>query len=303
MSQDINAMMTGFADSLNKYMGLSVANGLERQKEVRKNALELEKGKELKIFEGQVDLAKTTATKLYEQTIAGKVDPETAASISPDGAKWVEGFHKANSRFPTVDEFDKGFGHSVKSDENKLRRQDQNDARMNRFVMSHTDKLAAAKIPELLTTYNELASVMKTKKDVAGIGMADGLVPNFLLSDEGKANRTNLQQIANTILQQRSGAAVSDQEYKRFLTEMRGGKMPDEGTLRKHIGKMGKDIHNFISLREAGIPKEALELYKSHPGAITSDQVDMFDGNTKGVAANKKGSGKPTQDDPLGLGI
>lgn len=151
----------------------------------------------------------------------------------------------------------------------KLQEQQQLEAR----VQKHATEMQKNNLPELVGTYNELQDVFSSGGDVAGIGLLDSHVPGMLLSPEGTRNRTNLQQMANALLKQRSGAAVSDQEYRRFLLELQAGKMPTEKAIKTHLGKMGMDAKTVIGQLEAGLPSAALEEYKSHPGSVTSADV------------------------------
>jgi len=141
-------------------------------------------------------------------------------------------------------------------------------------VQKHSTEMQKANMPELVNTYNELQDVFASGGDVAGIGAVDSHVPGFMLSPEGIRNRTNLQQMANSLLKSRSGAAVSDQEYKRFLLELQAGNMPTEKAIKAHLGKMGTDAKTIIGQLEAGLPSAAMEEYKSHPGSVTSADVN-----------------------------
>lgn len=157
-------------------------------------------------------------------------------------------------------------------------------------VQKHAIEMQNANLPELVNTYNELQDVFSSGGDVAGIGLVDSHVPGMMLSPEGVRNRTNLQQLANALLKQRSGAAVSDQEYRRFLLELSAGAMPTEKAIKTHLGKMGTDAQTVIGQLEAGLPSAALEEYKSHPGSISSSDVKnpgaLFNqNNTAGVPA------------------
>lgn len=304
-NQNVEGLLTGLASSLNSYLGTNIANAQKQQAETHKIGLELAKGKELEQYKSGLDLergkelelnkqglelTKQQGLELYKQHLQGTVDEKTAAAISPKHAEIVRGWAAAhNGELPPLEVADKLFDDIAKTNDSKIRRDEMSEARMNRFVNAHSNKLTQLKVPEVLTTYNELAAVFKTGKDVAGIGALDSFKPNVFLSEQGSANRTNLAQLCNILLNTRSGAAVSDHEYKRFLKETSGGKLQDEATVRKHLGKMGKDTRNLIAQQEAGIPTEALEIYKSHPGAITSDQVDLYDGNKPGVEASSAG--------------
>jgi hypothetical protein len=291
MAQDINSLLTGFSNSLNQYLGLGIQNQMQQQNETRKAALDLEKGKQLKAYDAEMDLAKSSALKAYELTLAGKIDPEAAASLFPEAAKVVEDFNKTNGRMPTVDEFKSLSDSRGKNEENKLRQQELGDQRMNRFIEKHATNLANDQIPSLVTAINELVDTFNSGKNVEGIGLAESYVPNLFLGEQGVRNRTNLHQVANVLLKQRSGAAVTDQEYARFLKELQAGKIPDEKSIRTHLGKIAQDAKSLVALRESSIPKKALEEYKARPGAITSDQIKEIKFTPKEAEKNTNNPG------------
>lgn len=160
------------------------------------------------------------------------------------------------------------------SEDRKARRDLQERQQLETKVQRHATEMQKAGLPELVSTYNELHDVFTSGKDVKGLGFLESHVPGALLSSEAVRNRTNLQQMANALLKSRSGAAVSDQEYRRFLLELQAGKFPTERSIKAHLGKMGQDARTIIGQLEAGLPQEALQEYKSHPGAVTATDVN-----------------------------
>jgi hypothetical protein len=190
--------------------------------------------------------------------------------MSPKHASLVEDFNKNNKRYPTVDEAKKLFDNF---DNQSRRDTDLNEQRLNRFLNKHADSLAKAGVPELIGAYNELADQFNTGKNVEGVGTAESYIPNLFIGPQAARNRTNMQQIANALLKQRSGAAVSDQEYRRFLLELQAGKIPSERAVKAHMGKIGLDLKGLVGTLESGLPKDALDEYAVRPGAITSSMV------------------------------
>jgi hypothetical protein len=165
------------------------------------------------------------------------------------------------------------------------KRQLQEQQAMEGKVQKHAATLQNESLPELVATYNQLAPVFESGKDVPGVGLLDSHVPGFMLSAGGKEVRTNLQQLSNALLKARSGAAVTDPEYRRFLLELQAGSVPTEEAIRVHLSKMGQDAKTVIGQLEAGLPEEALATYKSRPGAVTSDSVKVFEPKASSTVA------------------
>jgi hypothetical protein len=80
------------------------------------------------------------------------------------------------------------------------------------------------------------------KVDVEGIGLLGNLRPDFLTSSQDVSFRQNVAKLANTLLKARSGAAVTDQEYARFLREVGSGNFSNEIDLLNGLKKMKQDI-------------------------------------------------------------
>lgn len=78
--------------------------------------------------------------------------------------------------------------------------------------------------------------------DIGGIGLGAGLRPDFMTSKGDVSFRQNVQGLANQLLKARSGAAVTDQEYARFLKEIGSGNFSSESNLMDGLRKMRDDI-------------------------------------------------------------
>lgn len=148
-----------------------------------------------------------------------------------------------------------------------------NDLKMDKMIQHHADGLNKDQVPQLLNAYNELMPQFNSGQDVAGIGMLDQMVPGAMLSDQGQANRMRLSQMANVFLKLRSGAAVTDPEYARFLNESYAGKVPTEAAARQWMKHMGSDMKLAMRLAESGLPPEALAEYKSRPDSVKTEDI------------------------------
>ena len=117
--------------------------------------------------------------------------------------------------------------------------------------------------------------------DIGGMGVMGGLRPDFL-TDEGDVSfRQNVQSLANQLLKVRSGAAVTDQEYRRFLKEVGSGNFSSEKDLMNGLKKMREDIKNQTAnitktygkdVSKEYIDRTGVQLYK---GGKSSDKVSV----------------------------
>jgi hypothetical protein len=284
MGQDINSLLTGLASSLNQYMGMNIQNNMEQANQQRANAaklgqmdyqqkLDLEK----QAAGAELDLKGKTATEVFKLGLEGKVDFESASKLYPEEASFVTTFEKENGRLPTIKEFNDTLNSKLKGQENQIRRDEMDDARMNRFIAAHAKNIGDKGLPALLTTYEELRKAATSNKDIAGIGTLDSQMWNVLISKEGKQNRENFRQLAAGLLKVDTGLAATDMEYKRFLERMQAGKMPDEEAFRVQIGKVGKDLKQIVGTAESGLPPKAKQMYYEREDALRSSDIQQYD--------------------------
>jgi hypothetical protein len=68
--------------------------------------------------------------------------------------------------------------------------------------------------------------------ELPGYGRVMGGIPSFALPAEAQMARSDMSAAANILLKIRSGAAVTESENRRFLTEIASGAGMDEKALR-----------------------------------------------------------------------
>ena len=89
--------------------------------------------------------------------------------------------------------------------------------------------------------------------DIPGFGVGVGGFPEILLTPAGRTLRQQVQALANITLKDRSGAAVTTQEFERFKTEFGIGALKTEAQLLEGL-----------RLARAGIEQHRRNLYKGH---------------------------------------
>jgi len=116
----------------------------------------------------------------------------------------------------------------------------------------------------------------KGRKDIPGIGKVEGssLIPDFFRTDEATMNRSDLAGLANQVLKLRSGAAVTDPEMKRFLTELAAGGGVSEDVFKKRWPKvlelLQREQDNILATGDSETQAEYFSRY-GHDRFVASD--------------------------------
>lgn len=143
--------------------------------------------------------------------------------------------------------------------------------RLNTDVKGFAGELEKANIPQLeqaLTTVEGLLSKIPKGGDVPGYGMT-GMMPNWLLSDEGKTIRMALAPLANLTLKDRSGAAVTNPEMARFLNELGTGAMMSDADMMRGVTTLRSMLNATKSNFMAGAHPEVIAEYNKRYGTNT----------------------------------
>lgn len=93
----------------------------------------------------------------------------------------------------------------------------------------------------LETNYGKDLSTIEDAS-IPGVGFMGKYRPDFTMDSKDVNFRQNVASLANSLLKSRSGAAVTDQEYKRFLEEVGSGNFSNEKNLLTGLKKMQQDI-------------------------------------------------------------
>jgi hypothetical protein len=133
-----------------------------------------------------------------------------------------------------------------------------------------------------LETYIQKLAESGQGGDLPGFGFFGGRNP--LPSTKGKILRAKFAALKNTILKERSGAAVTTQEMERVIEELAGGETARD---EKAFLRVLADMRN-------GIEKEKLEVINQFKGSkaldkyLTNEGISIYDSPTfiKGVATS-----------------
>lgn len=147
-------------------------------------------------------------------------------------------------------------------------REQQNDFQLQRQATALGTQIAKAGIPQADQTLGEIEGLMQKypKGDLPGYGPVQSLLPSAALSQDGQQLRQAVQGLANVQLKQRSGAAVTDQEFNRFKLELGSGALMSEDRIRQGIAHFRDLLESEKKNFAAGAPGDALQAYEESGG-------------------------------------
>lgn len=268
----LSGFLTGFAQSLDKYMGMSNQFMAEKMKTdyttkatneaaVAKEQRELENQKTLKEHDASLDLRKNSALKAFELTLAGKVSPEAATEMFPEAAEWVTQFRGDNGRDPTMDEYSKGIDLMYK-------RNQQNKERLPKEFQFK----AAGYYKRAMQGHTDLANLEKQFDATAYDNLVQGKLPQFLKGEKYRQFQQTRDNFITAYLRRDSGAAIAESEYTTADRQF----FPVPGDTKKVLEQKARNRKGVIDSLKAEAEGKEIDL------------------NIPGVESDN---------DPLGLGI
>jgi hypothetical protein len=139
------------------------------------------------------------------------------------------------------------------------------DKRINKFTTT-LDKAGVPEFENSLALVNEVFTKYP-KGDIPGFGRIDSLRPDWASSDDGVETRQKMQQAANVLLKSRSGAAVTESEMRRFLTEVSMGKFMSPEALRSGWANVQRTFDAKKANLLSGVNPDDLAEYNSRTGS------------------------------------
>jgi hypothetical protein len=162
-------------------------------------------------------------------------------------------------------------------------REIQNAQKVQGQTSAFSNQIQKIGIPQAQQQLNVINNYLdKYKgKDLPGYNMIDSLKPDWLLDQPAQELRQAVQSFANVLLKTRSGAAVTEPEQRRFLTELGNGKLMPSDRLRQGMTMMQGLLDSEKRNAAAGVSQDVLDNYSQNGGDID------FSG-FRGKAAPKK---------------
>lgn len=114
----------------------------------------------------------------------------------------------------------------------------------------------------------------KTKpKDIPGYGRWESLKPTVLTTGQTRKIRGLVAGLANIQLKQRSGAAVTQQEFDRFRKEFGSGAFESEDALIQGLARLRSAIARDRQTIQAGYKPSVVEQYKEQYGSYDPEAL------------------------------
>lgn len=186
----------------------------------------------------------------------------------------------------TLDRIRKTRQANERIDEKRLNRELRESDQQIRRVEGLSKRLEKSAIPTMARAMNDIDTFLKNtydfdlgkyksgnkikELDIEGTGFFGQYKPDAMLDQKSLDFRQNVQTLANELLKSRSGAAVSDQEYRRLLMELGKGNFSNTRDVISGIAKMNKDLRNKTKIIEASDP-ETIKFYKEYGGVLPSE--------------------------------
>lgn len=150
----------------------------------------------------------------------------------------------------------------------QAQREQQNQFQVDKQAVQLGTQLEHSGIPQADQTLNTIEGIIAKypKGQLPGYGPVQGLLPMSALNEDGQQLRQAVAQLANINLKQRSGAAVTQQEYQRFRQELGTSAFLPEDRIRQGITQMRGLVESQKQNYAAAAPEGAIQTYEQNGG-------------------------------------
>jgi hypothetical protein len=122
--------------------------------------------------------------------------------------------------------------------------------------------------------------------ELPGFGRVTSVLPDAVVSDEGRDVRSDARELVNTLLFLQSGAGVSNQERENKYNAYGLGKGASETAFRQGFAKLQNDLAGALKAKQAGFTPQTIATYKER-GGVTPEAISGG-GKKKFVIKNGK---------------
>jgi hypothetical protein len=128
------------------------------------------------------------------------------------------------------------------------------------------------------------------KKGIPGVGRVQSVLPMATLGEDARELRTYLQGVVDRILKARSGAAVTNPEFRRAAIELGTALgQSDEDMIRAYRALRAITSHTKNGIL-AGYRPEVVETYNANYGNLARRPSSMGAGSSTGRLATQRGT-------------
>jgi len=124
-------------------------------------------------------------------------------------------------------------------------------------------------IPEMNKNFSTFNDIVE-KRGSSVIDQINRMTPSYLQELKGEEGsdiikaKMSLYSIINTVLKRRSGAAVTDQEYDRFLKEIGAGHLDSKGSVVEGVNFLKSKMQSVEDNINAGFDSKTLKTFKEN---------------------------------------
>lgn len=117
----------------------------------------------------------------------------------------------------------------------------------------------------LSDSLDQIDQLMVGETDIPGYGQT-AMSPGLFLSKSGKRMRNLVEGLSNIQLKERSGAAVTAQEFKRFLNEFGKGNFKNDEQLKIGLQRLRESVNRDTDTIQRGYDQSVIDDYYSGEG-------------------------------------
>lgn len=141
------------------------------------------------------------------------------------------------------------------------------DLDLDKKALKYSATLEKSGIPGVIDTIENIDRMIGAAgKDLPGVGMIEGALPDVFAGDAGRDLRQEVSSLFNKTLHVRSGSAVTDQELQRLRTEFGNGAWKTEKQFKDGIRRYKERLQEAMRNLNAGSDPKAIDLYTSRGG-------------------------------------
>lgn len=227
------------------------------------------------------DGAKTSAYKQMQELMAQGMDRDTAQKIAYNTSKTVT--DPITGDTVLVDE--RQVINPSNGDSNVILKGNKLPLKLEADVKDFGATVEKAKISDMDGLLNLIDKEVLSQPDdfdIPGYGQTS-FMPAIALSDDGKRVRQLVNTVQNTVLKDRSGAAVTVPEFERLKLELSTGKVTTDAQIRNAMGRLKAIFENHKQNIAAGYPREVVDAYSKN----SSIKFNSNEDNSEGVKVGR----------------
>jgi hypothetical protein len=221
--------------------------------------------------------------KSFGFNVQGDASAEELMKLSPLAERYFN--HVENRRLKAEENKQRHLDRQAALEINRNNKAVSQGEKKDRFTEQQRErlgrKLSESGLPTLMDKISQIESTLgmsiedalQKKPDIPGYGLLARQVPDFMSSEQGEKMRRLVSGLSNIELKKRSGAAVTDPEFQRFLQEFGSGRLATERSLLTGLKQLKDAYSKDVQTIRSGFNQDAVQMYEDDFGS------DILSGN------------------------